>query len=88
MASHERARIGRGGLYTGPSLPDDLLTIDQAVMQAPPHHKRMIVEVYTKFGRSADHAARLGLSVRDYWRRKTRAEEYVSRRLHVLAQRE
>jgi hypothetical protein len=86
MTSHEKARIGRGGVYTGPSMPDDLVELDRIVFLAPPQHKRVIVEVYTKHGRSADHAARLQLSVRDYWRRKTRAEQFVCRRLQVLAQ--
>lgn len=86
MAAHERARVGRGGKYTGPHLPDDLAELDRLIQRSPPQHKRLIVEAYTKHGRSADHAARLRLSVRDYWRRKTRAELFVCRRLQVLAQ--
>lgn len=86
MSTTERARIGRGGRYTGPSLPPDLEDIDQVIARGPAHHRKVLVEAYTKRGSGRKHAARLGFSVRDYWRRKTKAEEYVSRRLQVLAQ--
>jgi len=86
MAATERARIGRGGTFSGPHLPDDLVELDGIIQRSPPQHKRLIVEAYTKNGRSADHAARLRLSVRDYWRRKTRAAQFICRRLQVLAQ--
>jgi len=86
MAATERARVGRGGTYTGPHMTDDLVELDRLIQRSPPQHKRMIVEAYTKHGRSRDHAARLGLSVRNYWRRKSQAELYVCRRLQVLAQ--
>jgi len=78
MSSHEKARVGRGGVFNGPSLPEDLLAIDVAVSRAPPQHKLILVEVYTKGGHWSDHAARLRLSADSYFRRKKRAEVYLN----------
>jgi hypothetical protein len=86
MAATERARIGRGGRFTGPALSPELEEIDAIVAAAPPKHRQILVEAYTKGGTGRKHAARLGFSVRDYWRRKTEAEVYVRDRLQVLAQ--
>jgi hypothetical protein len=77
MASFERARIGRGGVFDGPSMPEDLAEIDWQVTRAPKHHKLMLVECYTKSGDWKDHAARLKLTVDAYYRRKKRAEVYL-----------
>lgn len=94
MSSHEKARIGRGGAFTGPSLPDDLMVIDVAVARSPPQHKLILVEVYTKDTHYREHAARLQLSVDAFYRRRKRAEVYLNNVLHgangnmILAQSE
>lgn len=78
MSTTERARIGRGGVYTGPALPPDLELLDLAVSKSQPQHKLIVVETYTKDGYARDHAVRLRLSLRSYWRRRTMAETHVS----------
>jgi len=81
MAATERARVGRGGSFDGPSLPDDLAEIDVEVARSPPQHKLILVEVYTKDAHWRDHAARLRLSADSYFRRKKTAEVYLNTRL-------
>ncbi len=83
MSATERARVGRGGSFDGPNLPDDLAEIDAQVSRCPPQHKLMLVECYTKGGDYKDHAARLNLSVDSYYRRKKRAEVYLNEILRV-----
>lgn len=78
MSATEKARVGRGGSYTGPSLPDDLAAIDACVSRAPPQHKLILVEAYTKDGDYRDHCARLKLSVDAWYRRKKTAEVYLN----------
>lgn len=78
MASHEKARIGRGGAFYGPSMPDDLMEIDVAVARSPPQHKLILVEVYTKDAHYLDHCARLRLSVDAFYRRRKKAETYLN----------
>ncbi len=78
MAATERARIGRGGSFDGPRLPDDLAEIDVAVARSPPQHKLILVEVYTKEAHWREHAARLRLSADGYYRRKKSAEVYLN----------
>jgi hypothetical protein len=85
MSTTEKARIGRGGNGSGgPSLPPDLEDIDLVVARSPRKLKAVLIEAYTKRGTTRQHAARLGFSVGDYWRRRTRAEVYVSQRLQFL----
>lgn len=79
MAVTEKARIGRGGSFDGPSLPDDLMEIDAAVSRSPPQHKLILVECYTKDAHWREHAARLRLSADAYFRRKKKAEVYLNR---------
>jgi hypothetical protein len=86
MSTTEKARIGRGGRGSDPSLPPDLEDIERVVAHAPRRHKTILVEAYTKRGTTRQHAARLGFSVGDYWRRRTRAELFVSQRLRFLEQ--
>lgn len=74
MAATEKARVGRGGAFNGPSLPPDLEEIDAAVSRADPQHRLILVECYTKGGQWRDHAARLRLSADSYFRRKKKAE--------------
>jgi hypothetical protein len=81
MSSHEKARIGRGGVFNGPHMPDDLIEIDVAIARAPPQHKLMLVEVYTKEAHWREHAARLHLSEDGYFRRKKKAEVFLYRTL-------
>ena len=81
MAATEKARIGRGGSFSGPCLPPDLEEIDVHVSRSPPQHKRMLVECYTKHGSWRDHAARLNLSADSYYRRKKRAEVFLYQQL-------
>lgn len=78
MASHERARIGRGGAFDGPSLPDEIAELDTLIARSPPQHKLILVEVYTKGGDYRDHSARLNLSVDAFYRRRKRAEVYLN----------
>jgi hypothetical protein len=78
MSTTERARIGRGGSFDGPSLPDDIAEIDALVARIPPQHKLILVEAYTKSGEWYDHAARLQLSKDAYFRRKKTAEVYLN----------
>ena len=78
MAATEKARIGRGGVFNGPSLPDDIAELDGLIARSPPQHKLIIVEAYTKGGDYRDHAARLRLSVDAYYRRKKSAEVYLN----------
>jgi hypothetical protein len=77
MSSHEQARIGRGGAFTGPTLPPDLEEIDYAVTISPPNHKMIIVECYTKEGTRHEHAARLYLSEAAFYARKKKAEVFL-----------
>lgn len=84
MSSHEKARIGRGGVFEGVHIPDWLADIDNGVSMCPPQHKLMLVEVYTKHGDWKDHIARLRQhhviiqSVSAYYRRKNSAESYLN----------
>jgi hypothetical protein len=78
MAATERARIGRGGVFDGPNIPDFLADVDHAVSVAPPQHKLVIVETYTKNGNYRDHAARMQISVDAYYRRRNKAEVYLN----------
>lgn len=78
MAATEKARIGRGGMWSEPELPADLQRVDDAVLRASPQHKLMLVEIYTKRASSEEHAARLRLTMPSYFRRKKVAE------LHTL----
>lgn len=77
MSATEKARVGRGGAYTEPSLPDDLEAIDLAVRQLPPQHKLMIAECYTHRGTHDDHMIRLRMARATYFRRKNIAEQRV-----------
>jgi len=83
MATTEKARVGRGGSFDGPSLPDDLAAIDYHVTNAPNNHKMILVECYTKGGDYKDHAARLRIPVHAYYRRRNRAEVYLNTALRV-----
>jgi hypothetical protein len=83
MAATEKARVGRGGAFDGPTLPDDIAEIDVCVARSPPQHKLVLVECYTKDGDYRDHAARLRLSVDSYYRRRKRAEVYLNTALRV-----
>ena|SRR6188474_909871 len=78
MAATEKARIGRGGSFGGPSLPDDLAELDVLVSRCPPQHKLILVETYTKGGNYLDHAARLRITVNAYYGRRKRAEVYLN----------
>jgi hypothetical protein len=86
MAATEKARIGRGGIPGTLELPERVQAIDVIVARSPRAHKVMLVESYTKGGTTRQHAARLGLSNGDYWRRRTRAEEHVRDRLQLVEQ--
>lgn len=77
MSTTEKARIGRGGMWDGPTLPEDVEAVDLAVARSLPQHKLILVEHYTKGGSVRDHAARLTLTRMTYWRRKHRAEQHV-----------
>jgi hypothetical protein len=77
MSSHEKARVGRGGVFYEPSLPPDLEDIDQAVRKLEPQHKLMIAECYTHYGTHDDHMARLRMARATYFRRKNVAESRV-----------
>src|SRR5690242_20355740 len=70
MSATEKARIGRGGSFGGPSLPPDLEEIDHEIAVAPAEHKIVLVEVYTKSGGWRDHAVRLALGKDAYFDRK------------------
>jgi hypothetical protein len=74
MSSHEKARVGRGGLFCEASLPPDLEEIDVAVRRLEPQHKMVIAECYTHFGTHADHMIRLRMPETTYFRRKKLAE--------------
>jgi DNA-directed RNA polymerase specialized sigma24 family protein len=78
MAATERARVGRGGSFDGPKLPEDIAEIDSFVSRCPPQHKLILVEFYTKDGDYRDHAARLRISVDALYRRRKRAEVYLN----------
>lgn len=78
MAATEKARIGRGGSFGGPSLPPDLEAIDIAVTRAPTDYRIVLVEHYTKRGDWREHAARLGWGEATYFRRKKTAEVYLN----------
>jgi hypothetical protein len=81
MAATEKARIGRGGSFNGPSLPPDLEEIDHEVTIAPIEHKRVIIEVYTKTGTWREHALRLGFGKDLYYDSRKRAEVYLNSQL-------
>jgi hypothetical protein len=89
MSSHEKARIGRGGVFDGVVIPDWLADIDHGVATCPKHHKLMLVEIYTKNGDWKDHIARLRQnhilieSVSAYYRRKNSAEVYLNSQLSI-----
>lgn len=78
MAATERARIGRGGVFDGPYLPDDIAELDAHVARCPPQHKLILVECYTKSGDYRDHAARLRLSIDAWYRRRKSAEVFLN----------
>lgn len=78
MSSHEKAIRGRGGLFDGPSMPDDLLDLDAAIVRLEPQHKLVIVEFYTKSGTMEEHAARLNLTRPNFYRRKNLAENRLN----------
>jgi hypothetical protein len=78
MSATEKARVGRGGAFDGPSMPDDIATLDAHISRCPPQHKLIIVETYTKNGDYRDHAARLRLSVDAFYRRRKTAEVYLN----------
>jgi hypothetical protein len=86
MAATEKARIGRGGIPGTLELPERVQAIDVIVARSAPCYRIILVESYTKGGTTRQHAARLGLSSGDYWRRRTRAEEHVRDRLQVVEQ--
>ena len=86
MAATEKARIGRGGIPGTQELPEGVQAIDMIVARSTHSHRVILVESYTKGGSTRQHAARLGISNGDYWRRRTKAEEYVRDRLQVLEQ--
>jgi len=77
MAATEKARIGRGGVFEGPNLPQDLEEVDLAVRRLEPQHKLVIAECYTHYGTHMDHMIRLRMSERTYFRRKNIAEQRV-----------
>jgi hypothetical protein len=83
MSATEKARVGRGGSFDGPKLPDDIAEIDACVSRAPPQHKLILVEFYTKDGDYRDHAARLRLSIDALYRRRKTAEVYLNTALRV-----
>jgi hypothetical protein len=82
MASHERARSGRGGAFER-ALPQDIAEIDVCIARSPPQHKLILVECYTKDAHWREHAARLSLSVDAYYRRKKTAELYLNSQLRT-----
>lgn len=77
MAATEKARVGRGGSFSEPSLPQDLEEIDHAVACLEPHHRLVIAECYTHSGSHSDHMIRLRMSPSTYFRRKNVAEKKV-----------
>ncbi len=77
MSSHEKARVGRGGLFCEPELPPDLQEIDVAVKKLEPQHKMVIAECYTHSGTHSDHMIRLRMPETTYFRRKKVAEMRV-----------
>lgn len=84
MSTHEKARIGRGGLFDGLPIPDWLADIDEGVSKLPPYHKLYVVEHYTKQGTHVEHIARLRqnhmivVSVASYYRRLNLATSYLN----------
>lgn len=86
MAATEKARIGRGGIPGTQELPERVRAIDAIVARLATSYRIILVESYTKGGTTRQHAARLGLSSGDYWRRRTRAEEQVRDRLQLVEQ--
>lgn len=86
MSTTEKARIGRGGAWDGPTLPEDLEAVDVAVARSLPQHKLILVEHYTKAGSVRDHAARLSLTRMTYWRRKDIAEKHLGNLLQSVGQ--
>jgi len=77
MSSHEKARVGRGGSFDGPSLPQDLEDIDLAVRRLEREDRAIIAECYTHYGTHWDHMIRLRLPERTYYRKKKAAEQAV-----------
>lgn len=77
MATTEKARIGRGGLFTEAKLPPDLEEVDQAVRLLEPLDKMVIAECYTHHGTHIDHMIRLRMPESTYFRRKKVAEKEV-----------
>lgn len=84
MSATEKARIGRGGIWSEPELPEDLVPVDRAVARSWPQHKLVIVECYTKPASWKEHAARLQLSESSYFRRKKLAEMHIYSLLNSL----
>jgi hypothetical protein len=78
MSSHEKARVGRGGVFDGPYLPDDVAEVDSAVAKLQPQHKLVIVEYYTKSGTVVEHAAHLSMTRDKFYRRKNLAENRLN----------
>jgi hypothetical protein len=83
MATMERARIGRGGLIDGPTLPPDLAEIDYEVTVLEPDYRIILVEHYTKSGGWREHSFRLGLCKSDYYDRKESAETCLNTSLKL-----
>lgn len=77
MASTEKARIGRGGLFCEAKLPPDLEDVDNAVRLLAPPDKMVIAECYTHNGTHVDHMIRLRMPESTYFRRKKVAETAV-----------
>jgi uncharacterized protein with PIN domain len=77
MSTTEKARVGRGGGFSEPQLPQDLEEIDQAVRRLDQEHKAIIAECYTHYGTHLEHMARLRLPETTYYRKKKVAEQRV-----------
>lgn len=81
MAATEKARIGRGGSFSGPSLPPDLEEIDYAVTTSPRDYRIVLIERYTKHGTAHVHAARLLIAESTYFARLKSAERHINESL-------
>jgi hypothetical protein len=77
MSTTEKMRVGRGGKFSEPELPPDLVLVDLAVQRVEPQHKLVIAECYTHFGTHIDHMIRLQMPESTYFRRKKLAETRV-----------
>ncbi len=77
MSATEKARVGRGGVFSEPELPPDLEEIDAAVRQLDSDNKAIISECYTHYGTHEEHMARLRMARATYFRKKNLAEKRV-----------